>query len=1181
MGREHNSRTVIPSLFYLRNFQSQKKLYCFMSKIYDRTPLLNTLFHIHRRYTRSINLERDLGKPDAVEGYVLTEQSLGTVDRILPHFIHPNSHRAWTLTGIYGTGKSAFVHFLTSLCFPKTYPVRTRALQILRQHLSEDHILWDEIEKLPNSGLVPAVITAQQEPLTLTIVRALTQGIEIFLGQKSNYYNLRSQLCDWELDLNRGENTVKPQDILKALKDLVQDVKAPILLVIDELGKNLEYAAQNPGNGDLYLLQQIAELSLKGKHQVYFIGLLHQSFAGYSDRLSVTEQNEWNKIQGRFEDITFSESPSQMLRLMAQVIDRSSIPSSTLQDIKTIAKDWHHILQPYGVVDYLSVDLLSQIYPLHPLTALILPLLCQRYAQNDRSLFTFLTSDESHGFRSFLSTHRLEPDHYPSLPMDQLYDYFIEAVTGLASRLNFQRWVEVKALIEDAQHQPPEVLRILKTIGVLNLISTTGNFRASPDLVAWALCDRPDVQLQKKWLKQIKTLQQKTLVTYRKAQNELRLWQGSDFDIEAAITEAMETDRLPLSQTLTHLYPLKPVVAQRHYTQTGNLRCFEQQYGDSAIQWHRLTCSDSSFDGLIFYWLDVEPIVNPSAHTAEGKPLIVIQIKQLDLLKTRSRELRSLTHILAEAKELQTDKVALREVRYRLVETERLLNETIALTLRWSNSKNLCWITGTSVNITTDRVFQNYLSNLCDRIYFCSLVLDNELINRRELTSQGVKARRELITAMLEQGTEPRLGLEGYGPEVSIYASVLQATGIHRQEEEGWGFYEPPEDSGAFTVWQAIVNFCFSATEKQRSIHDLYQHLQQPPYGVKSGTIPIFLAAILLCYADQISIYKEGTFIPVLGSEHFELLVKDPSRFSIKHIEVAGVRSQVFKELEAVLCQSQAQRKQPLGSRNITILSVVKPLLNFALALPKYTRNTQRLSEQSRQVLKALLQTQEPDQLIFHTLPQACGLESIGVQGEADETLAKTLRVRLVESLREIHSAYDNLLTDCRKLLYSAFGLRGDVDQLREDLRYRSEQLLTSFLESSLQRFARAALERKASDRQWLEAVVMVIADKPAESWKDEDVIRFELTLSDLSRRFKNVEALRAEVRSDQAIGFESRRITVTRPDGSEVHQMVWLDPAQQQQVDPIVDKLLEGCPQKLQQALLTRLTERIFVEGD
>lgn len=166
-------------------------------------------------------------------------------------------------------------------------------------------------------------------------------------------------------------------------------------------------------------------------------------------------------------------------------------------------------------------------------------------------------------------------------------------------------------------------------------------------------------------------------------------------------------------------------------------------------------------------------------------------------------------------------------------------------------------------------------------------------------------------------------------------------------------------------------------------------------------------------------------------------------------------------------------------------------------------------------------------------------------------------------------------------MLYSAFGLRGDVDQLREDLRYRSEQLLTSFLESSLQRFARAALERKASDRQWLEAVVMVIADKPAESWKDEDVIRFELTLSDLSRRFKNVEALRAEVRSDQAIGFESRRITVTRPDGSEVHQMVWLDPAQQQQVDPIVDKLLEGCPQKLQQALLTRLTERIFVEGD
>ncbi|WP_414564228.1 MULTISPECIES: hypothetical protein [unclassified Anabaena] len=64
----------------------------------------------------------------------------------------------------------------------------------------------------------------------------------------------------------------------------------------------------------------------------------------------------------------------------------------------------------------------------------------------------------------------------------------------------------------------------------------------------------------------------------------------------------------------------------------------------------------------------------------------------------------------------------------------------------------------------------------------------NELINRRDLTSQGAKARRELIQAMLEHQYEERLGLEGYGPEVSMYYSLLEETGIHRQEDDNWWY---------------------------------------------------------------------------------------------------------------------------------------------------------------------------------------------------------------------------------------------------------------------------------------------------------------------------------------------------------------------------------------------------------
>jgi hypothetical protein len=123
-----------------------------------------------------------------------------------------------------------------------------------------------------------------------------------------------------------------------------------------------------------------------------------------------------------------------------------------------------------------------------------------------------------------------------------------------------------------------------------------------------------------------------------------------------------------------------------------------------------------------------------------------------------------------------------------------------------------------------------------------------------------------------------------------MYYSTLKNAGIHNQEEdEAWGFYPPHEDSGVLTVWAAIETFCLEAKENQRSLDQLYQRLGKPPYGVKAGVIPALLAAVLLHHVDDVGVYRDGTFIPILGAEHFELLVKDPSRFAVKSFEMNRV----------------------------------------------------------------------------------------------------------------------------------------------------------------------------------------------------------------------------------------------------------------------------------------------------
>jgi hypothetical protein len=279
-------------------------------------------------------------------------------------------------------------------------------------------------------------------------------------------------------------------------------------------------------------------------------------------------------------------------------------------------------------------------------------------------------------------------------------------------------------------------------------------------LVALALCDQPGDQ-EKAWQQIIERLQDQGVITYRRQADELRIWEGSDFNVEAAIYEILEKMRSPLAELLSSVRPLKPLVAQRHYSTTGTLRYFEPRYVDSRADLATLCCQVDNCDGLIAYWMDSAPPQRIPSQTADGKPLVVISTSDRDRLRIRAQEFQALKQIQQDATELQNDGVARREVRHRLVEAERQLDETLNQVFDWSEGKNQCWIDGEVVTIPHAKAFQSALSDSCDRVYNQGLILDNELINRRELTSQGAKARRELIEAMLERGDCERLGLEG------------------------------------------------------------------------------------------------------------------------------------------------------------------------------------------------------------------------------------------------------------------------------------------------------------------------------------------------------------------------------------------------------------------------------------
>lgn len=1144
---------------------------------------LSSHFHIRRRYMRSVNLERDTDLADSLEGYLLTPRATETFSRILQAYANPHVTRAWTLTGVYGTGKSAFANFLAALFAPASSDVRSNASRLLHDQVGAGEIGQRLDEDVPPEGLVRAIVTARREPLAHTVLRAVARGAEEFWASRrgrkpkpvQRIFDLRDELAEGaSLDLN---------DLPELTQEIARASGSGLLLVIDELGKLLEHAGRTGGADDLFLLQQLAELpSGSNDAPVLVLGLLHQAFSEYGHLLSSAERAEWEKVQGRFEDIPFAESPDQLIRLMAEAIE-ADLPDVVTQQVKKDSAIWHDRLTEATGREYLAellpAERIQQLYPVHPVAALALPSLCTRYGQHDRSLFTFLASSEPNALGRFLQETSFDGGKPPLLKLETVYDYFIDSSRVNASgRVQTHRWAEVHGAIREAAGMDASALSALKVIGTLNLIGSTGPIRARRELVLAALSDDPTASTEKEhWRTVLDDLVERRIITYRQQVNEYRIWQGSDFDIDAALETRLEAERRPLSALLAEAAPLAPMVAQRHSYETGTLRFFERRYEDDPKRLAKIESQLSGSAGVIIDWVGENgPNLVPDS-TKDRKPLVVTAVESSPALVSAVKELLALEQLYRKEPALQNDGVARKEVSQRLDQAREVLDDVLHSTFDATNVLRH-WFGGREHR---PRSYNGALSDLCDDVYSRGPVLWNEIINRRDLTSQGARAQRELLTALLMNVTEPRLGIEGTGPEFSIYSSLLQNTGIHKEENGDW-IIAPPQDPGVSGVWEAIERFCTEAVDKPRPLSDLFETLRKPPYGATDGVMPIFLAAVLLYHTDDVSLYQDGTFSPTLTPPQFELLVKDPSRFAVKYFELSGIRWQLFKEIEAVVKAGGATR--PEGARNATLLTVVRPLVQFAASLPPVTQKATDLSQEAKAVLEALLSGREPDSLIFRTLPDAVGQKPFESGQEDVEGRHDQFRHALFAALRELQQHYERVLERCRDQIHEAFGVRADPKHLREDLRVRASYMVGKVIDRRLKSFVLAAVDEERSHKEWLEALLMIVSDRPAKNWTADNRAGFELNLGTFARRFKNLEALQRDRSRETMEGFEARRITVTEPTGEEIHRLVWVNKNEEAFVESMAEKLISELravgDEHQQQAVIMALIERALGEA-
>lgn len=1130
---------------------------------------------IRARFARSANLERDADTA-ALSDYVPTARALDLIRRFATACVDPERPRAWSVSGPYGSGKSSVALLLDTLFGHSSISARNHALELIRAADPDlatlveraHHVLGTE-----DRGMIRAVVTADPERVTESVLRALERGVRRYWprGPKPPAAAAVLDVC---AEASAGGASVAPHDLVVLLRGLVQH--APLLLLVDEFGKNLEYHSERPAEGDLYVLQAIAE-SASGRRglPIYLLTLQHMSFDAYAAAGSAAQRREWAKVQGRFEDVLFLDSPEQTVRLMGRVFEVADPKSPIAARIVSEAKYGAAVTRGLGLSDVIGDEaVLARTYPLHPTVVAALPELCRRYGQNERTLFSFLSHDEPHAVGEFVSSTELpRRGALPTVRLADVFDYFVGSVTpSLGVTPESARWFEIHDRIAQAIGLDPTEVAVLKSIGVLNLVAQGGALRASRAMLAYALGPADREQSVDSLAQTLAGLEERGFITYRAFADEYRLWQGSDFDIEGRIAlERKQFEGVPVGQLIQSQVPLPPVVASRYSQQRGIVRTFARRVLDTLDDLPRTEAEGS--DGLIVYVLSADSPAD--GRSSEVRPAVIaIHAPQLTSLREPVIEAAATRAALTTAPNI--DWVARRELEERAGQALAAVQATTESLLRFPGDAFLLG-PGAPVALPRAGTVSELASTVCDRTYGEAPVVRNEMLSRATLTSQAARARIDLLTAMVSAPHAPRLGIDGFGPERAMYEAILARSGIHQSAGDRWAF-GPPSADGYRSAWDRIDELVAGSLEGQVSVAEIEQALRRPPIGLNSPMVPILLTAYLLAEPDQVAVYQDGVFQPRLTPDLLERLTKAPERFRLRYVAVEGPRLKVLRalatEFGVILRSSSRQRTAP-------VLSVVAPLLEILRALPEYSQQTTELSPVAAAVREALLSAREPDQLVFADLPTALGLRPLY---SPDDAAARTYASALQRTLNELREAYPKLLDRIANTVSGALALNSR-NTLKIEAAARARPLLGQVVEPRLRALLYAMSSDTLDDEDWLEAIALAISERPPKTWQAADVARFEAQAASLLGSFRRVEALYFDGRASSPSGFIPRRITVTAPNGSELTRVVWVDEAQlpllRQLLDETRTKVADLLPMLGEEALLATFAEQVLASRD
>jgi len=1119
---------------------------------------ISELFKISGRFLRSAHLERDFHDASGLNDYILNDYTQNCLQRISVGLEKNSGQRAWRITGDYGSGKSSFALFLAhwfsgkSGHFPKSIKEKS------------NYKLYTD----RNPQFTPVLVTGSRAPLGISILKELYRCLKNKYSKKN-----KLKLLEQIQSVLQSDKVVSDDEIINLIIEANRHVTIVskgygLLIIIDELGKFLEYAALYPESQDVYLLQRLAELASRSDDTPFFIiGLLHQGFDVYADQLSQRGQREWEKISARFEELIFNQPVEQTTTFISSALNtkieniNGDLITSTKKNMaETIKLGWFGASPAQEIL----LQNASTIFPLHPTVLPVLMRIFNRFGQNERSLFSFLLSNEPFGLQAFSKVTEIASGQYYRL--NSLYDY---VRFNFGHRLNLQsyksHWTHIESMIESFSTKNGIDLKVLKTVGIINLINQNDLLATDESII---LSLESSSHRKKEIIKSIGNLDKKRRILYhRGAAGGYCLWPHTSINLDSALENAKQAIGSPkrVSKIVKDFIDPSPIVARRHYIQTGNLRFFTVRYcsvddlnttldnislqDDGTIVIPLCETKDERFEALKY-------IAHPNFKNQ--KNILIAIPPYLSVLSGLIKDAQQWEWVARNTPELEADRFAAEEVSKQIdfsrVTLLKKINSFIGLR-QFTGELELEWYqSGKQLTISSGRELLSELSQIVDNVYTKAPVIKNELVNRQNLSSAAAGARMRLIENLFNAPDKPYLGMnpDKKPPEMAIYLSILKQSMIHQENDGIWNITLPKSNDDTCNIVPALQYMETIVKEQfddKVCVSTIFQKLKEPPFGVRDGLLPIFLAVFKMIYEHEVAFYENGSFLTIVAGEEFQRLIKNPDSFEIQYCKIEGVRANIFNKLLSTLGLANKIIKEP------ELLDIVQPLCIFAAGLPNYVKNTKKLSKKTMNVRDTILNARNPANLLFSELPLALEFASFEPDTVIPDNTIHEFVQMLKEALSELKMAYPELKDRLKTQIIEAFNVSEKIaPQYRYHLSERADKVAITVTEKKLKAFAFRLLDESLSDSEWIESVASFLLSKPPEKWIDLDEERFCQELAQRAQQFSRVENLifPNSEKSKKTIGM---RLALTKSSGKEQEKVFFISPEEEKEIKGLQNK--------------------------